>query len=95
MTKTRLLQITKALADARRFDLLGHVASARGEISCIDVRAKLRAKRPISRATMSHHIRELTTAGLIEARRESRYMFLRMRRKTWVDYLEHLRKISL
>jgi ArsR family transcriptional regulator, arsenate/arsenite/antimonite-responsive transcriptional repressor len=91
MNKKRFLQITKALVDSRRFDILERIAAAKAEISCIDLRAEI----PISRATLSHHIKELATAGLIETRRESKYMFLRMRRKTWSDYLNRLRKIAL
>ena len=53
----------------------------------------LRAKIPISKATLSHHIRELATAGLIETRRESKYMFLRMRWKTWTEYMKRMNKI--
>jgi ArsR family transcriptional regulator, arsenate/arsenite/antimonite-responsive transcriptional repressor len=54
----------------------------------------LRAEIPISRATLSHHIKELATAGLIETRRQSQYMYLRMREKTWSEYLKRLRKIG-
>jgi ArsR family transcriptional regulator, arsenate/arsenite/antimonite-responsive transcriptional repressor len=90
MNKRRFLRITKALVDSRRFEILERIAATREEVSCIDLRAKL----PISRATLSHHIKELATAGLIETRRESKYMFLRMRRKTWDEYLERLRKVA-
>jgi ArsR family transcriptional regulator, arsenate/arsenite/antimonite-responsive transcriptional repressor len=88
MNKRRFLQITKALVDSRRFEILERIA-ATDEISCTDLRAEF----PISRATMSHHIKELAAAGLIERRRKSKYMFLRMRRKTWKGYLERLRKV--
>ena len=83
-------RITRALVDGRRFEILERIAAVKDEISCIDLRAKV----PISRATLSHHIKELATAGLIEIRRESKYMFLRMKRKTWSRYMEHLRKIA-
>jgi ArsR family transcriptional regulator len=91
MNKRRFLQITKALVDSRRFDILERIAATKDEISCIDLRAEI----PISRATLSHHIKELATAGLIETRRESKYMFLRMRRKTWSEYLKRLRKVAV
>jgi ArsR family transcriptional regulator len=90
MNKRRFLQITKALVDSRRFDILERIAATKDEISCIDLRAEI----PISRATLSHHIKELATAGLIDIRRESKYMFLRMRRKTWSEYLKRLGKIA-
>jgi len=90
MTNGRFLQITKALVDARRFEILGRIAAAKDEVSCIDLRAEI----PISRATLSHHIKELKTAGLIQARRESKYMFLKMRRNTWEKYVKRLSEIG-
>lgn len=90
MTNGRFLQITKALVDARRFEILRRIAAAKGEISCIDLRAEI----PISRATLSHHIKELKTAGLIEARRESKYMFLKMRRTAWRKYVKRLSEMG-
>ena len=90
MDRRTLLRITRALVDGRRFEILERIAAVKDEISCIDLRAEV----PISRATLSHHIKELATAGLIETRRESKYMFLRMRRKTWTQYMKRLSKIS-
>jgi len=89
MDRRTFLRITRALVDGRRFDILERIAGAKDEISCVDLRAEV----PISRATLSHHIKELATAGLIETRRESKYMFLRMRRKTWNQYMKRLSKI--
>ena len=89
MNKRRFLQITKALGDARRFEIFERIAADEGEISCIDLRAAI----PITRATMSHHVKELATAGLIERRRKSKYMFLRVRRKTWSQYLERMSQV--
>lgn len=90
MDRKTFLRITRALVDGRRFEILERIAAVKDEISCIDLRAQV----PISRATLSHHIKELATAGLIETRRESKYMYLRMQWKTWSRYLERLRKIA-
>ena len=49
---------------------------------------------PISRATLSHHLKELATAGLIDIRRQSRYMYLRLRRRSWSEYLKRLREVG-
>jgi ArsR family transcriptional regulator len=84
------LRITRALVDGRRFEILERIAAVKDEISCSDLRAKI----PISRATLSHHLKELANAGLIETRRRSRYMYLRMRKKTWSEYLKRLREIG-
>lgn len=85
-----VLRITKALVDARRFEILERIAAVKNEISCSDLRTKM----PISRATLSHHLKELATAGLIDIRRQSRYMYLRLRRRSWSEYLKRLRKVG-
>ena len=85
-----MAQIMKALVDPRRFEILERIATAGGEMSCVDLRAKI----PISRATMSHHVKELIAAGLIERRRKSKYIFLRMRWNTWNGYLRYLKRIG-
>jgi len=90
MDRRTFFRITRALVDGRRFEILERIAAVKDEISCIDLRAEI----PISRATLSHHIKELATAGLIETRRQSKYMYLRMRKKTWSEYLKRLRKIG-
>ena len=90
MDKRSFLRITRALVDGRRFEILERIAAERGEISCTDLRAEI----PVSRATLSHHLRELANARLIEIRRQSKYMYLRMRKKTWGEYLQRLRKMG-
>jgi len=90
VNKMRLVQIMKALVDPRRFEILERIATSGGEMSCVDLRAKF----PISRATMSHHVSELIAAGLIERRRKSKYIFLRMRWGTWNGYLRYLKRIG-
>ena len=90
MDRRAFLRITRALVDGRRFEILERIAAVKNEISCSDLRAKI----PISRATLSHHLKELANAGLIETRRRSRYMYLRMRKRTWSQYLKRLREIG-
>jgi ArsR family transcriptional regulator len=65
----------KALADPRRFELLERIAKADFPLGCSQARATL----PISAATLSHHIKELESAGLIHIRREGKFHFLTLR----------------
>jgi ArsR family transcriptional regulator, arsenate/arsenite/antimonite-responsive transcriptional repressor len=67
--------VLKALADPRRFDLLQQIAKAGCPLGCSQALAALH----ISAATLSHHIKELETAGLIEVRREGKFAYLTLR----------------
>ncbi|HEX4031942.1 MAG TPA: metalloregulator ArsR/SmtB family transcription factor [Terracidiphilus sp.] len=75
LTRARRIAILKALADPRRFELLEQIAEARCPLGCAQALAAL----PISAATLSHHIKELEAAGLIEVRREGKFHFLSLR----------------
>ena len=75
LTRAKRTAILKALADPRRFELLEKIAKANCPLGCAQARAGL----PISAATLSHHIKELETAGLIEVRREGKFHFLSLR----------------
>jgi ArsR family transcriptional regulator, arsenate/arsenite/antimonite-responsive transcriptional repressor len=67
--------VLKALADPRRFELLQQIAKADCPLGCSQALAAL----PITAATLSHHIKELETAGLIEVRREGKFAYLSLR----------------
>jgi ArsR family transcriptional regulator len=75
LTRDRRNAILKALADPRRFELLERIAKAGCPFGCAQAREVL----PISAATLSHHIKELETAGLIDIRREGKFHFLTLR----------------
>ncbi len=67
--------ILKALADPRRFELLQQIARAGCPLGCSQALTAL----PISAATLSHHIKELEMAGVIEVRREGKFHYLSLR----------------
>lgn len=75
LSRTRRAAILKALADPRRFELLERLAKSSCPLGC----AQMRAALPISAATLSHHIKELETAGLIAVRREGKFHYLSLR----------------
>jgi ArsR family transcriptional regulator len=75
LSAARRTAILKALADPRRFELFERVARSGCPLGCTEARASL----PISAATLSHHIKELESAGLIEIRREGKFHFLTLR----------------
>ena len=71
------LRIAKALADARRFAILERIAST-GDTAC----QHLCEQFPVSQPTMSHHLRLLVEAGLVEMRRDGQYVHYRLRAET-------------
>lgn len=75
LTRARRTAILKALADPRRFELLERIAKAGCPLGCAQVRATV----PISAATLSHHIKELESSGLIDIRREGKFHYLSLR----------------
>lgn len=75
LSRARRTVILKALADPKRFELLEQIAKASCPLGCSVVRPAL----AISPATLSHHIKELEIAGLIEVTREGKFHFLTLR----------------
>lgn len=75
LSKTRRTAILKALADPHRFGLLETIARSSCPLNCSEVRTAL----PISAATLSHHVKELQRAGLIEVQAEGKFHFLTIR----------------
>jgi ArsR family transcriptional regulator, arsenate/arsenite/antimonite-responsive transcriptional repressor len=78
--------IAKALADPRRYSIVSEIASAPDALPC----CALKAAERVSAATISHHIKSLETAGLIEVVREGKFARLSFRRDTFDAYLRQL-----
>jgi ArsR family transcriptional regulator len=79
--------IAKALADPRRFELLQTIAGSE-EYAC----SRLCQEFPVSKATISHHLKELVRAGLVEAERCGQYMQYRARRDVLAAYAATLQE---
>lgn len=82
------LAILKALGDPRRMEIVERLA-ANPSAACGDMRDCL----PISAATLSHHLKELETAGLIHIEREGKFARLSLRRDVWQAFLSDLHKL--
>jgi ArsR family transcriptional regulator len=88
MTKTQAQKITKALGDPMRFEIFRRIAQD-DELAC----SVLKTKLPITAATLSHHIKELTESGLITCRQQGKYSYLTAHRPAWRAYLRNLKNI--
>lgn len=69
-------RIAKALSDPRRFAMLETIGGAN---DCECPQQALCQQFPVSKATVSHHLKELAQAGLVEPEREGQYMSYRVR----------------
>ncbi|MGC2160984.1 MAG: helix-turn-helix domain-containing protein [Silvibacterium sp.] len=89
ITKKQAQLIAKALADPRRVEILKRIGSRSCSVACSD----LRECQPVSAATLSHHMKELETAGLVEIAREGKFANLTLRRDVLDAYRDYLAKI--
>jgi len=85
MDDTRFNQIAKALADPQRFAILQRIARQE-DCPCM----ALVDECSITQATISHHLKELTTAELITARREGKCGYFTIRPETLASYQAEL-----
>ncbi|MBA3685103.1 MAG: helix-turn-helix transcriptional regulator [Planctomycetes bacterium] len=80
-------RIAKALADGQRLQILQRIAE-HGEICCGEVCEGF----DIAQATVSHHLKELLAADLVERRKQGQHAYFRFRPETLRGYLEQLQQ---
>ena len=88
MDPSRFQRIAKALSDPRRFEIFEEMAAAEDELSC----GRIVARFPVAQATVSHHIKELAEAGLIEIRPEGQFRYCRARPDVLAEYIAELER---
>ena len=90
LTRAQRSAVLKALADPKRFELLERIARSQCPLGCADARDAL----AIAPATLSHHIKELQSSGLIDVRREGKFHFLSVKPGVLEAIAAHLQSLS-
>ena len=68
----------KALAHLSRLQIFFMLVRAKGEMSVGEIQAEVEIPGP----TLSHHLDALRRAGLLESRKEERYIYYSVKRET-------------
>jgi ArsR family transcriptional regulator len=89
LSEEQIHLIAKALADPRRLELLRQIGSCTKPAQCADIKDC----HDVSAATLSHHMKELETAGLVRVTREGKFASYTLRRDMLQAYTEQLAKI--
>ena len=89
LTPRQSALLAKALAEPRRVEILKQIGQCAGHAACNE----LNEKQKITPATLSHHIKELENAGLVEIAREGKFMKLSLNRPVLDAYLAQLARI--
>jgi len=89
LTAKQLERIARALAEPRRVLLLKQIGARDAATPC----AALLEVHDVTPATLSHHLKELEAAGLVESVRAGKCMNVTLKRDVLRAYVEQLARI--
>jgi ArsR family transcriptional regulator, arsenate/arsenite/antimonite-responsive transcriptional repressor len=89
MERSQVEKISKALADETRL-MIFEAISAKDHVNC----SELVAMRGVTPATVSHHLRVLTEAGLVECKREGQFVCSRVVPEAIEEFARTLTRIA-
>ena len=85
----RVEKVAKALADETRLKLYEHIAR-HDQVSC----SALVELRGVTPATVSHHLKILSEAGLITCRREGQFVFNHANPEVLEEFTNSVRRLT-
>jgi DNA-binding transcriptional ArsR family regulator len=89
MNRSEIEKISKALADQTRLRIFEAIA-ATDHMNC----GEIVSMRGVTAATVSHHLKILSEAGLIACRREGQFVYSQAVPETIAGYTQALAKIA-
>ena len=89
MNTNEVAKISKALADPTRLQIYETIAS-QPEMYC----GEIIERYGLAPGTVSHHLKTLLEAGLIECRREGQFIYNRALPETMRDYTQALSRMA-
>ena len=89
MDHSEIEKISKALADKTRLRIFEAI-SATKQMTC----GEIVSMRGVTPATVSHHLKILSEAGLIACRRAGQFVYSQVVPKTIISYTQALAKIA-
>ncbi len=87
LTEDQLQLIAKALSDPRRYEILKKLGSQRCSTPCTAMRECI----DIAPATLSHHMKQLETAGLVRSEKDGKFVNYTLQTSVLHAYLDRLK----
>jgi ArsR family transcriptional regulator len=89
MNTDQLTKIAQALSDPTRLRIFEAIA-AKKEVNCSEIVSQY----DLAPGTVSHHLKTLSEAGLIESRRDGQFIYNRVIPETLKQYAEKLGRMA-
>ncbi|AEM71853.1 regulatory protein ArsR [Allomuricauda ruestringensis DSM 13258] len=89
MNLKQVEKISKALSDVNRLKILQAIQCCDDKLECSTITASLNLSQP----SVSHHIKKLVDAELIEPQKEGRFYFYSLNKSVMENYLRALKKL--
>jgi len=90
MNRSQLEKISKAFADETRLRIFEAISTKEGQMTC----GEIVSMRGVTHATVSHHLKILSEAGLIICRREGQFVYSKAVLETIEAYTRALARIA-